>query len=308
MKDISLVDCINRIQNTRRRNASFERKIKRISKLICDFEAHEGITIYPNSFDDDMSERFIRFIRSSKKLRGKGNYKSGTVQSFINDLKAILVRFDRKGEKIRLDALKELSIPKDESATVYLSMQEIGRINTLHLHNDSAQVRDIFIVGCLTGLRYSDYSRLSEDNFVNGNIEITTQKTNTRVVIPVHPIISHIIERNNGYGFLNYKKSQQNFNLRIKYICRKAGITDKVYSERIEGFDRVRRVHKKYELISSHTARRSCATNMYLAGVPIARIMLITGHKTEQSFFSYIRIGKEENAEVLKNHPYFQRY
>ncbi|WP_418988185.1 tyrosine-type recombinase/integrase [Bacteroides heparinolyticus] len=219
----------------------------------------------------------------------------------------ILARLERRGEKVRLEALKELSIPKDESAAVYLSMQEIERINALHLHKDSAQVRDIFIVGCLTGLRYSDYSRLSEDNFVNSNIDILTKKTNTRVVIPVHPLIDDLIARNNGYGFLRYNKSQQNFNMRIKYICKKAGINEKVHYECTEGFRRVKHTKRKYELISSHTARRSCATNMYLSGIPTARIMLITGHKTESAFFTYIRIRKEENAEELRAHPFFSR-
>ena len=59
-------------------------------------------------------------------------------------------------------------------------------------------------------------------------------------------------------------------------------------------------------LVISHTARRSGATNMYLAGIPTFRIMLLTGHTTEESFFKYIRIGKEENANVLSEYPFFK--
>lgn len=62
---------------------------------------------------------------------------------------------------------------------------------------------------------------------------------------------------------------------------------------------------EKWQVISSHTARRSFATNAYLAGIPVFRIMLITGHKTEESFFRYIRIGKAENARELAQHPFF---
>jgi integrase len=68
----------------------------------------------------------------------------------------------------------------------------------------------------------------------------------------------------------------------------------------------VRKRVKKYALVSSHTARRTGATNMYLAGVQTFRIMLITGHTTEQSFFKYIRIEREENARVLSEHPFFK--
>lgn len=47
--------------------------------------------------------------------------------------------------------------------------------------------------------------------------------------------------------------------------------------------------------------------NMYLAGIPTAKIMLFTGHQTEDSFFKYIRIGKQENAKELAEHPFFKK-
>jgi integrase len=79
-----------------------------------------------------------------------------------------------------------------------------------------------------------------------------------------------------------------------------------VLYERTDGTKVVRKRMKKYALVSSHTARRSGATNMYLAGIPVARIMLLTGHKTEQAFFKYIPIGKQENAKTLLEHNFFQ--
>jgi integrase len=76
--------------------------------------------------------------------------------------------------------------------------------------------------------------------------------------------------------------------------------------ERTVGTRVVKRLVKKYTLVSTHTARRTGATNMYLSGIPVARIMLLTGHKTEQSFFRYIRIEREENAKTLSEHPFFK--
>jgi site-specific recombinase XerD len=61
----------------------------------------------------------------------------------------------------------------------------------------------------------------------------------------------------------------------------------------------------KYELISTHTARRSFATNAYKAGVPTLSIMKITGHTKESTFLKYIKVSAEENADMLKNHPFF---
>lgn len=63
---------------------------------------------------------------------------------------------------------------------------------------------------------------------------------------------------------------------------------------------------KRYALVGSHTARRSFATNLYLSGISAGRIMLLTGHKTEEAFFRYIRINKEENAKILSEHAFFK--
>jgi integrase len=99
--------------------------------------------------------------------------------------------------------------------------------------------------------------------------------------------------------------SQQAFGATIKRICQKV-INSEVMYERTFGKTVVRKRVKKYTLISSHTARRTGATNMYLAGIPTFRIMLLTGHTTEKSFFRYIRIQKEENARMLSEHPFFK--
>lgn len=63
--------------------------------------------------------------------------------------------------------------------------------------------------------------------------------------------------------------------------------------------------YEKWELVSSHTARRSAATNMYKAGIPTISIMKITGHKSERVFMDYIKITGEKNAQMLKNNPFF---
>lgn len=86
---------------------------------------------------------------------------------------------------------------------------------------------------------------------------------------------------------------------------KRAGITDMVYIERTRGGKVERLSVPRYELVSSHTARRSFATNTYLAGIPAARIMLMTAHSTEEAFFRYIRISRSENAKTLSEHPFF---
>jgi integrase len=166
--------------------------------------------------------------------------------------------------------------------------------------------RNKFVIGCFTALRVSDFNRLREVNIKENVIRIKPRKgtrKNPDVVIPIHPVIREIIE--SGFD-ISTPLSDQKLNRHIKEIARMVGITEKVSTVRTEGHKQVEREHCKWELITSHTARRSGATNMFIAGIPAISIMKITNHTTERSFLKYIKISQEENARLLADHPYFR--
>ena len=94
--------------------------------------------------------------------------------------------------------------------------------------------------------------------------------------------------------------------MHIKEIARYAGITQKVEGSKIVNGRVEVGYWEKCDLVTTHTARRSAATNMYKAGIPSLSIMFITGHKTEKAFLKYIKISQEENAELMAKNPYFQ--
>jgi len=115
----------------------------------------------------------------------------------------------------------------EEIPAVYLSMNEIARIYYYpNLTKKQQRIRDLFVVGCYTALRYSDLSTLTKENFSNGYITKITKKTGIRVVVPVHDIVQEIYERYEGN--LMFDICSQHFNRYIKVICRKIGIDDKV--------------------------------------------------------------------------------
>jgi integrase len=181
---------------------------------------------------------------------------------------------------------------------VYLTNEEVTKIAQLPLCGTHAIARDLFIVGCHTGMRFSDYSRLSMDDISDGVIHFITQKCNTPVDIPAHPRVLEILKK---YGGTVPKITPQKFNLYIKQVCKEAGLNESITLRK--GGEQIR--SEKWELISSHTARRTGLTNMYKAGIPTYRCMMISGHKTEKVFLTYLRITQEENAEYLKNNPFF---
>jgi integrase len=182
---------------------------------------------------------------------------------------------------------------------VYLTNEEVTKIAQLPLCGTHAIARDIFIIGCHTGMRFSDYSRLSMKDISDGVIHFITQKCKTPVDIPAHPRVLAILDKYNG---ILPSISPQKFNVYIKDVCKEAGLTESITVRK--GGQHVR--HEKWELVSSHTARRTGLTNMYKAGIPTYRCMMISGHKTEQVFLTYLRITQQENAQFLKENSFFK--
>jgi integrase len=259
-----------------------------------------GKQLFIGDIDSRMMEEFIYFLRSNKK-----NLKINTVKTLIGKLTGML---DKAGEaRYRIDnTYKEVTLKNEDVCTIYLTPGEIETIfNLKKISKEQHAARERFIVACCTGLRYSDVSRLTPDNLHGGVLHIKTIKTGAVVDIPLHWMVEDILNRNGQT--LPPIKTQQSYNKIIKRICRRAGIRDKILYERTEGLKVIRKNVEKWTLVTSHTARRSLATNMYLAGILPARIMLITGHKTEQAFFAYIRINRVENAKTLSDHPFFKK-
>jgi integrase len=253
-----------------------------------------------NEVGIEFCEDFVFYLKSDCR------HMQNTVKGHIERLHAILQKAALHGYPVN-NTFREVTIQEEEIGAVYLSMTEITRIYYFeNLTRSQKEIRDLFVIGCLTGLRYSDYSHLTQNNFIENNsqIRIKTRKTGAVVQLPSHKFVREILEK---YAYRIPKpRGIQYFNLAIKQICKMVGLVDTIPYERTIGTEIVRKTFEKWEMISSHTARRSFATNMFLMGVPPYRIMLITGHRSEKSFFKYVRITREENALVLSNHQFFQ--
>ena len=196
--------------------------------------------------------------------------------------------------------------PQSQTTKVYLTNDEIERIKNLPLDHSRKleKSRDMFIIACKTGLRFSDLIRLNPTNFANENqlLCITTQKTKAIVHIPLSKDIATLCKQ---YNFQFPTISNVTFNKHIRELGKMAGISSMVEINSLNEKGKNRQFVPKYELITAHTARRSFATNAFLAKIPTLSIMKITGHSTEQAFMKYIRISGEDNARNLLSHPYF---
>lgn len=221
---------------------------------------------------------FLAFIRHTKRLKWHNNT--------VGDEEGLNVGSDKIDYTI---ALKPSEIDVLCSAATTWIMKKY---------------QDVFKFGCNVGLRYGDVQSLTPENEVDGVLLVDTQKTGAIVHVPLNKAALEIWREYNG-KLPRIKRHAMCVGIRQIAEKTKAFDTPMLFS-RVEGGVKVKIYKEKYKLISTHTMRRSFATNAYLAGVPILSIMKITGHKTTESFMKYIRISHAESADLVKGHEFFK--
>lgn len=245
-------------------------------------------------FYTDYTEFLIKHYELSPNSVGKD---IKTIKLVMNEATERELNTNLKYRSRRFKAIQE----KTES--IYLSEKELADLKALDLSKNKRleTVRDMFLIGCYTGLRYSDYTMLRPENFKDGFIETKQAKTGNPVIIPIHKVTNEIMKK---YKW-NLPKpiSNQKTNSYLKEIAPLVKSLNTTVSQTSVRKGKKSYVnYKKWELVTSHTARRSFATNQYKAGVPIVTIMAITGHKSEKSFLLYIKLTPDEHAKLLKKH------
>ena len=246
-------------------------------------------------FDDidlDFYNNFIYILRKEGLKTNTIGHKFTTLKTFLNDA-------TEKGvNKKLLFKSKNFKTLSEEVDNIYLTEDEIKILYSFDFSNNQRleKVRDLFVVECWTGLRFSDINKINLDKIDNDMIYIRQNKTGKNAIIPIHPIVKEILIKYNGE--LPLPISNQKFNDYLKELAGEAGLNKTIlrYKNINGNMEKVR--YEKYQLISSHTARRSFCTNAYKAGLPIIAIMAISGHKTEKSFLKYIKLDREEHARM----------
>lgn len=293
VKDNSLLEYYHNWATTKTQQRNPTRQNLLSWNIISEFQS-------PISFSDVTHEFYEEFCAWMDDVK---HYKTNMKGTQIASLRAVMNAAYREGLHDNT-AYQHFKKTTEEVDNVYLNEDELDALYNLPLTGYRAKARDIFLVGCYTAMRWSDYSRLSMKDIVDDTIYFTHKKTGFRVSVPLHPIVKEVLER---YGGAMPPLSSQKLNDYIKKVCRQAGITSPVTKVYRRGGVRVEETVEKCDLVTSHTARRTAATNMYKSGVPAYNIMLITGHTSEQTFRKYIKFEKEKNAELMRDNPYFKK-
>lgn len=262
----------------RKKGLSTNSTVKLLKTIHCvmKFSFEEGLTentIHAHSDFVLKDERIGSILLSGKQLQEMYTLDLSSEEKIMNLVKACKIG-KRKMEK-------------------YTSLLAPERISMIE------QARDIFIVGCLTGQRYSDYQRLNANMIIKMDgihfIGIVQQKTRRKVVIPLDIRAVEILARYGDDGLPDLTINQVNECLHLI-----GELLHWTWKPDFNGSAPHSRVGIRFcDLLTSHTARRSFATNAYAQRVPVDSIMAVTGHSSEFRLRGYVRDAPEAGAEIV---------
>ena len=287
---------------------------------------------YPFTWDDIDQRLIVKFVDYLE----KDDLNLQTIQKLMKDFKKLVKDAGIEGihENFRARDLNfTIAVGEnDKSTQVYLTTKELKALYDMKLSGTEELVRDVFLIGCFTGQRVSDYGRIEPEWFGktrNGVkvIRLEQTKTGNRVCVPiVGKQLKTLLKK---YDYCIPKISDQEIDRTIKDLCERLSLSipslaikyktilkkhEKIalYTHKDGGRkmfeinEKGECIKPKWAMIATHTARRTCITNMYLARKPdgsskytLAEMMHVSGHKTESQFRAYIKCSLDEYAEMV---------
>jgi len=267
--------------------------------LIKNYELFIKKEIRATDIDKTFVDNFTNWLMNKKKY--SVNY-SGKM---LDNLKTVCIDADIRNIKVNdySTKIKSFKENRENRYIITLSFDELEQIeNTLLTNEKLINVRKWLLIGCEIGQRGGDLLNITKENirYIGNNLvlDIKQQKTGKTVTVPIHKkSIEKIITKE-----LPYKLSSQKFNEYLKELCQVCGIDEVTTGTKYNPKTQRKELGKypKYELITSHSFRRSFATNYYKK-IPTPILIEITGHSKESLFLEYIGKpkDKDENAKLF---------
>lgn len=284
------IGLLEKSYNTNRNRKTIYNKLK-------EFETNTGYKLSWYSIDSIFWDNLKEYILDNPDP--DVNYSWNYLSAIADKFKAFM-KWSQKRKYHNNDAFRDFSAPEKEPTIVYLTWDELKTLIYYKFESKYLQhARDFFCFGCLTGLRYVDLYQLTKNNVSNGTLSITTQKTNRKISVPLFPQAKTIIDRYPEQHRLLPRLSNQRLNSYIKKCCEKAEINTPTEYKTFHKNEVKKEFRPKYELIGSHTARKTFICLAYEKGLDIEMIKSITGITQEKTLKRYLQISDEKKKEKL---------
>lgn len=259
------------------------------------FEAAKKRRFRAIEIDLKFHEQYLKFATESLGLA------LNSIGKDIRNIKTVCLSAKDKGISIHEQVLsRNFSAPSEKTSFTTLNVVELEKIKAFKGTDYLQNARDWLLIGCWTGCRVGDLMNLKKPNIVTHHsgrkiIQYVQSKTGKLVNVPLHSDVLDIIERLDGFP---RPISVAKFNQYIKELCRKSGLTQTEYGTRQNPETHLKETgyFEKWQLIKSHTCRRSFATNHYNL-MSNKQIMAVTGHATEKMLLNYIGETEVEHID-----------
>jgi len=255
-----------------------------------------------SGIDWNFRERFYRYCLASGFNLAYTQAKLKHLAQFINEAR----KRGHHSNNISIESGFQEVKQTVKQLPVTLDLEEINRLASLPLTGQDEKIRDLFLIGFFTGQRFSDYSGIKPNQIKGGAVFFRQKKTGAMVQIDLD-MFSGIVPQTLGDLLAKYGNQSPTltsgangsviFNRSIKFLCRRAEITSKVEWITTNGGQVKTETKEKWQVVSSHTCRRSFCTIWAKLGLPLADIASATGHTTEKQLRTYIGLSHEVERE-----------
>lgn len=262
-------------------------KHTRLLNYIKEFETAAKYPIYFNTINLFFKDKFCQFLIDNKKQS------NNTISKNLDFLKTFLLWAADRGLTSNFE-FKKFKMKLTETDVIALTQNELEKIYNFDFSNNLAydRVRDVFCFCCFTGQRFSDVCKFKFSDVKDNVWNLRQQKTKDVNNVPLTNNALAIIDKYQKQGLLKLPTiSNQKTNSHLKNVMSSIGINDEVTITSFKGAERIETTYKKYELIGTHTARRTFITLSLEKGMRPEVVMQISGHRDYKSFKKYIKLS-----------------
>jgi integrase len=283
--------------------------------MLQEFETMAGYQLTFKRIDKTFEDKFRAYLlqRKTSRYKEKGvpeGLLNATIAKYFSKLKAFmkwaLERGYHDNEVFRnFNASRRNDKPRGggKNDIVVLTEEEFEQLRDYDFSADKRleKVRDLFLFACYTAQRWSDVAAFCPEQIKGNCWEFTSYKTKDFIRVPLVGWCGGALEILKKYkGNLPNHISQHNFNNIIKEVCRVAGITATTRIQRYSGNQLVTIECPKYELVSSHCARRTAITILGTQGIPLNVLQRLTGHDDVETLMKYVNTPEDALERWLR--------
>ncbi len=278
---------------------------KTLRSHLINFEKERKSKIILSEINNTFFEKFEVYLYSVKIEYKKEddeiiyrNLADSTIIKNLQTLKTFLNAQNDKGMPINKSFKRYKIKSKPQTELITLEADEY-KLLLKPINNERLEkVRQLFILQCSTGLRYSDAIRIKKSHIRNNTIYMNAQKTRQKLQIPLNTNSKEILELCD-YDTSNITISNQKYNDYIKELCELVGIDSEIMKISYRGNKEVQELMKKYDHMSSHHGRRFFITQNLINGIRPEIIMSMTGHTDFRSFKKYIAVTETNRINAM---------